>query len=662
MDIKLTNKSLRYFLDTPSTVKKLAKNISLCGPTFDRYTKVKDDYIFDIEVITNRIDTASAQGVARDGAAILNQMGIKSRLIHDPYKEKINLYPHLPKTFHFEITDNSLVARFTAISLENVTIKDSPEETQSLLTLCGERPINNAVDITNELTLLFGMPSHVFDLDKLAAQKLIIRESKKGEQITTLDSKTSKLNGGDIIIEDGTGKIVDLCGIMGGQAAEVDRFTKNILLIVPVYHPNKIRRSSLYLQKRTLAAQIYEKQPDAELTLPVLTNAIKLFVQRAGAKVSSSVFDFQKEEYKAKNIVLDIKWANTLIGIEIPTKIIISILESLGFAVSTKDETHIICQVPSWRRFDINIKEDLVEEIARVYGYSLLPPVLPCVNLPSEEKNPVLSTEKKIKCFLSSQGFNEIYNNSLVSKEQIENSLLSEKDHLVLQNSLSKEYEYLRTSLVPSLLQNIKNNQGKSEEPFFLYELSNVYIPTKQKLPLELSKLVIAITKDYRNTKGYLEALFSHLNITSVKNQYSDITPDYFVGENTATIISGNKVLGFIGSIKPVVLHKIGISSNPTIIELDTENLSISLEKNYVYKPLPDFPGVVEHMTIKSVSKVGDIIGTINKSSKLISDINYLESFKDSHSFKITFTSPEKNLTQTEVNDIKKEISSLFTT
>jgi len=660
MDIKLTNKSLRYFLDTPSTVKKLARDISLCGPTFDRYTKVNNDYVFDIEVITNRIDTASAQGVARDSAAILNQKGVKSRLVHDPYKEKINLYPHLPKTFHFEIADSSLVTRFTAISLENIIIKDSPEDTKTLLSLCGERPINNVVDITNELTILYGMPSHVFDLDKLASQKLIIRESKKGEQITTLDDQTSNLNGGDIIIEDATGKIVDLCGIMGGQVAEVDRFTKNILLIVPVYHPNKIRRSSLYLQKRTLAAQIYEKQPDAELTLPVLTNAIKLLEQRAGAKVSSSVFDFQKEVYKAKSIILDTKWANTLIGIEIPSKTIISILENLGFVISKKDDTHIICLVPSWRRYDINIKEDLVEEIARVYGYSLLPPVLPCVNLMVEDKNPILNTEKKIKKYLSSQGFNEIYNNSLVSKDQILNSSLSEKDHLILQNSLSKDYEYLRTSLVPSILQNIKNNQGKSEEPFFLYELSNVYIPTKQKLPLELSKLVIAITKDYRNTKGYLEALFNHLNITSVSFQYSDITPEYYISENTATIISGNKVLGFIGSINPTVLHKIGITSNPTIIELDIESLSTSLEKNYKYKPLPEFPGVVEHMTIKSSEKVGDIIEKIKGSSKLISDINYLESFKDSHSFKITFTSPEKNLTQIEVNEIKRDISSKF--
>ncbi|KKS42366.1 MAG: Phenylalanine-tRNA ligase beta subunit, partial [Candidatus Collierbacteria bacterium GW2011_GWA2_42_17] len=160
MNINLTDKALRYFLDTPSTPEELAHDISLCGPTFDKVSKIDGDYLYEIEVITNRIDTASAQGIARDSAAILNQMGIKSKLLHDPYLEKINLYPNLSKTFHFEILDNSLVPRFTAVSLENVGIKDSPKATQSLLTLCGERPINNAVDITNELTLLYGLPGH----------------------------------------------------------------------------------------------------------------------------------------------------------------------------------------------------------------------------------------------------------------------------------------------------------------------------------------------------------------------------------------------------------------------------------------------------------------------------------------------------------------------
>lgn len=660
MDIKITDKALRYFLDTPATPEELSHEISLCGPTFDRTSKKGDDYLYEIEVITNRIDSASAQGIARDSAAILSQLGIPSKLLHDPYKEEINLYPNLPQTFHFEISDTSLVPRFTAISLENVNIKESPEATKTLLTLCDERPINNAVDITNELTLLYGMPSHIFDLDKLATQKLLIRESRSEEEVVTLDDQKNILKGGDIVIEDGAGRLVDLCGIMGGQVAEVDEHTKNILLIVPVYHPNKIRRSSLYLQKRTLAAQIYEKQPDTELCLPVLTSAIKLFKERTGAKVSSRVFDSQTKPLESKKITLDINWVNSLVGIQIPSKTITSILDSLGFTVDHQDPQNFICTVPSWRRYDINIKEDLVEEIARVYGYSKLPPTLPCVNLLPEVKDNLLGTESKTKKFLSCRGFNEIYNNSLISLDQIEAVQLTVNSHLKLNNALSKDYEYLRISLVPSILQNIKDNQGKSEEPFFLYELSNVYLPTKEKLPDEVSKLVIGTTIDFRQAKGYLDLLFANLNIQSINYKSADQAPIYFVSESTASIMSQDTLLGHLGIIKPAILHKLGITSNPIVVEIDVQNMANSISPNYVYSPISEFPEVVESMTIGSNKKIGDIQNEIRSISSLIKDIRYTESFKNNHSFKISFASPEKNLTQQEVNEIKEKIQSHF--
>lgn len=660
MDIKITDKALRFFIDTPATPEELVKKISLCGPTFDRLSKVEDDHLYEIEVITNRIDTASAQGVARDSVAILNQMGIKSNLKNDPYLEKIDLYPNLPKTFHFAQFDRELVPRFTAVSLENVNIKPSSKETNTLLTLCGQRPLNNAIDITNELTLLYGMPSHIFDLDKLAVQLLQIRESKNGEEIITLDDQKNKLEGGDLVIEDGAGRIVDLCGVMGGSIAKVDEYTKNILLIVPVYQPQKIRRSSLYLQKRTLAAQIYEKQPDTELCLPVLTRAIKLFEQRTGARVSSAVYDSNPTLLRSKEITLDISWANGLIGVTIPTKTYTSILESLGFNAMIKDSQNIICTVPSWRYYDINIREDLVEEVARIYGYSNLPPNLPCVNLPPEAPDKVLKTENQIKNFLSIQGFNEIYNNSLISAKLIRLVKLDPSSHLRLTNSLSEDFEYLRTSLVPSILQNIKNNQGKSEEPFYIYELSNVYRKTTEKLPLEISHLVMASTIDFRRLKGILELLFFHLNLQTFKFKTTTDAPKYFVENATAEIISKGKTLGFMGTIKPTILHQIGITSNPVIIEMVAEAITDSIQKNPVYQSLSDYPDMVEQVTISSGLPVGEIINKIHSTNKLIKGIYYLDSFRNNHSFKITFSSTTKNLTQTEINKIKEDITALF--
>lgn len=660
MNIKITDKSLRYFLNTPSTPMELSSAVSLCGPTIDKVSKIDDDFLYEIEIITNRVDTVGVQGIAREGAAILNQMGIKSKFVNDPYKENIDLYPHLPKTFTFDITDKALVPRIVAVSLENVEIKDSPEDTKTLLSLCGQRPINNAVDITNEITILYGMPSHIFDLDKLAAQKLTIRESKKGETISTLDNKNNELRGGDIVIEDGAGRLVDLYCTMGGSIAEVDKHTKNILLIVPTAQPQKIRRTSLYLQKRTLAAQIYEKQPDRELCLPVLMRGIKLFEERAGAKVSSRVFDSNKTPELSKIISLETPWANESIGIKIPTDTIVTILESLGFIVTKTNKDTLACVVPSWRHIDINIKEDLVEEIARIYGYSKLPPAIPCVNLLPEARNPILSAETKIKTILSNQGYNEIYNSSLISEDVIVNTCLKVGDHLKLVNALSKDFEYLRLSLIPSILQNLKNNQGKSDEPYCLFELSNVYRKINDKLPDEVSTLAIASTLDYRTTKGHLELLLSKLNINIFKFQTTSNTPKYFIAENTAEIISKGKLLGYIGNIKQTILHNHGITSNPVIIELDIKSIASSISENYIYKPISEFPEVVENMTISSRLGVGEIINKIQKSSLLINKIIYNDSFQNNHSFKISFLSPEKNLTQSDVDKVKKIIQGLF--
>lgn len=660
MDIKLTDKALRKFLNTSSTPEDLSQKISQCGPTFDKTTKIGDDYLYEIEIITNRIDSASAQGVARESSAILNQMGITASLKNDPYLEVIDLYESLPKTFSFEITDPSLAPRFTAVSLENISVKESPKETQELLNICGERPINNVVDITNELTLLYGMPSHIFDLDKLAVQNLLIRESKENEEVTTLDHQKNKLKGGDIIIEDGAGRIVDLCGVMGGSVAEVDDHTKNILLIVPVYHANKIRRTSLYLQKRTLASQIYEKQPDPELCLPVLMKAIQLFKERADAKVSSRVFDSFPNKLPKKSILLNLSWTNKLIGIEIPRQTVTTILDSLGFTSKDGGEDQIICTVPSWRTHDINIKEDLVEEIARVYNYSKLPPIIPSVNLSPEKPDPVLQIESKIKNFLSIQGFNEVYNNSLISKYQIVKAELPEDNHLKLQNSLSEDYEYLRTSLVPSALQNIKDNQGKTEEPFLIYELSNVYLKTSNKLPDEKSNLVIASTMDYLNLKGHLELLLAHLNIKNVVFDKATDAPVYFNNSDTASISVNGVIAGYIGSIKPKILHDFGITSNPVVIETQTERLADAVSHGSAYQPISDYPEVVEQMTVESDLEVGKIMDKIRSVNKLINKIVYTSSFKGKHSFKITFTSFQKNLTQQEVNQIKEEIQELF--
>jgi phenylalanyl-tRNA synthetase beta chain len=660
MDIKITDKALRHFLQTKADPETISNKVSLCGPTFDRVHKENGQFIYDIEIITNRIDTASVQGIAREASAILNQQGITAKLTNDPYRGNISFDKFFSKTFAFDIQDKSLTPRFVAVSFENVSVKDSPDNTKELLQLCGERPINNIVDITNELTLLYGMPCHAFDLDKLAPQKLTLRQSKKGEIIKTLDNQICNLKGGDIIIEDGANRIVDLSGVMGGAVAEIDAHTKNILFIVPVYNPQKVRKTSLYLQKRTIASQIYEKQPDPEMCLPTLSKAIQLLKERSQARPSSSVFDFYPAKESSKTISLDTNWLNTYVGIEIPNDQIISILDSLGFKTKTENNSKISCTVPSWRHHDINIKEDLVEEISRIYGYFKLPSILPYVNLKPEAKDSILSTESKIKYYLFGKGFNEVFNSSLISRNLIETYELDTKKHLKLTNALSKDYEYLRTSLVPSITQNIKNNQGKVLEPINIFEIANTYHISNKKTPDEISHLVFASTQDYRHTKGILESMLENLFIdnpifVSTKNK------DGFFSENTtADIFVKNEFIGRIGNIKPNILRNMNISTKFVLVEISVPAITKNTSNNRIISPLSEYPEISECITINSNKKIGEIIDTIFSMSNLINKVQYQETYESNHTFKVSFLSTKENLTQKQVDPIKEKILKIF--
>lgn len=659
MDIILTDSAIRKFLETPASSEDLSQKVSLCGPTFDRTKKIEGDYIYEIEAITNRIDTASAQGVAREAATILSQFNIPAKLINDPYKDKPSFPEGHAKQFHFNI-DKNLVSRFCAVSLENINVKPSPVDTQNFLENCEQRPINNCVDITNELTLLYGMPSHIFDLDKLAAQNLHVRESKEGEIVTTLDNQRNKLLGGDIVIEDGSHRLVDLCGVMGGQVAEVDDHTKNILLIVPIYSPKKVRKTSLAVQKRTLAAQLYEKQPDPELCLPVLSKAIQLFKERAGGKLSSNLYDFCPITRPAKTVSLNFNWLNSFVGIDLKKETVITILDDLGFSGSIEEDS-LICSVPSWRYEDINLKEDLAEEVARIYGYFRLPAVLPSVNLPAEPKNQLLATELKAKKYLSNTGFHEVFNNSLVSKELLSKTEQDISKHLKLKNTLSSDFEYLRTSLTPSTLENLKHNQGKSEGSLEVYEMANCYIKTvDRELPEEVSTLSISSNGGYLKLKGQLEGLLDHLKVENVSFRPTVNQPSYFQQSNSVSVLSGNQEIGHLGQIKVSILRRLEIKGEVVATEINMSKLLPQIQTSNNYKPISEYPKVLEDITINSDGLVGDMIKTILGTSNLINDVQYLSSFQKKHTFRVTFGSQEKNLEQSEVNAIKENIQSYF--
>jgi phenylalanyl-tRNA synthetase beta chain len=676
MDIKTTHSLLKQYLDTKATPRQISDCLSLCGPTVERLEKKGNDYIYDLEIITNRIDSASAFGVAREAAAILPQFNIKADLISDPAKTlsllKSQIANQKPTPIQDQIKviikDKNLAPRFSAIIIDNLKVKDSPKEVCKMLENLDQRPLNNLIDITNELTIKFGQPCHIFNFDKIKGSTLVLRESKKGEQITTLDGKKHTLKGADIVIEDGQGRLIDLCGIMGGDLSKVDQNTKRALLFVQTYQPKHIRTTSLYTNERTLAAQIFEKSPDPEMVLPVLAEGVKLLLQRAGGNIASTILDIYEGRKQPQEITLNLAWLNRFTGVTINPSQVKTILKDLGFSIKLKKEDLLVTP-PSYRDNDITIKQDLAEEIMRVYGLHKLPDRLPVTNLPAEsagiltQTEPLLGWEYKTRLFLSDIGFTEIYNLSLVGKKLFKKANLPIDPSVKIKNPLSQDQAYMRRSLIPSNLQVLEDNRGKAELPLRIFELSNIYLPSGSAgLPDEHPILTINTQgDDYRHAKGYLETLLKHLQIKEIVFEAMTEDSSIFNKDKTAHIYYKNHYLGLIGEVKDSI--KINFQLDPqtpvVISNLDFVEVAEHASNIHHFTRISPSSDIIEDININSDKPIGDLLHLIKQQKYIVKAI-YLNSHQKNHTFRIHFNNPSKQLDQAEVNEIKTNLLSIL--
>ncbi len=307
MNIKIPVSWLREYLKTDVAAKTIATYLTASGPSVERTEKHDEDLIFDIEITTNRPDAFSVFGIAREACAILESNSQKAKLV-DPAGLNLNLEPDSTKTLNLGviIKDKSLCPRFSAIVVDNIKIKPSPAIIKNRLEACGIRAINNIVDISIYIMLELGQPMHTFDFDKIKDAKMVLRESREGEKIRTIDGQIRKLPKGAIVIEDSE-KLIDLCGIMGGENSQINSRTKRVLLFVQSYDSLRIRKTVQALAFRTEAATRFEKGVDLEGIIPALSRAVYLAKQTAGAKVASELIDIYPKKAEAKTINLNIK-------------------------------------------------------------------------------------------------------------------------------------------------------------------------------------------------------------------------------------------------------------------------------------------------------------------------------------------------------------------
>lgn len=635
MNILISDNWLRDFLETKATLKQIAKYLSLSGPSVDKVEKEKNDHLYHIEVTTNRVDSASVYGIAREGAAILPRFKIKANFrplrlkAHQNFVKKVNYLEAK--------VDHKLCPRFAAVLIRNIKIKPSPKYIKERLGAVGAKSINNVVDISNYIMHEIGQPVHTFDYDKILGAKMVLRASQKGEKITTLDGETHQLQGGDIVIEDGKGRLIDLAGIMGGENSAVDENTKNVLLFVQTYNPVNIRHTSMSLAHRTEAAMLFEKGLDSELVGLGIRRGIDLFVKLTGGKPASKILDIYPQPYKAKKVITDADFIEQRLGIVLSKPEISKILTALGFEASWKGKKLEVF-IPPFRANDVSIPEDVVEEIARIYGYHNLPSELMAGVIPDPLFAAPFDFEMKLKNTLAGWGGIEVYTFSMVPKEYVG------KNALKISNPLGAKSEYMRTSLMPSLVKAAKENQ-REKEPFHIFEMANVYLPRKGELPEEKMTLAgILANHSYRKAKGIVEALLEKLNIN-----YSFETEDSesFLPSQRLLIKTKNKKLGQVGVLEKGLIY----------YEFETELLRFA-SRPRAYVSIPKYPAQIEDvtLTLPARTRVGDVILSIKSSSKLIQNVELIDTYKDAYTFRLWYQHPRKTLTDKEVEAIRKKL------
>lgn len=626
MNILIPDSWLREYLTTNATPQDIQRCLSLCGPSVERLLpynlhprlggrkkeggidkKGSKDYVYDIEITTNRVDCMSVIGIAREASATLPRFGFKAKFnsptIKSLTKDQI---PNLRLN-----NDPKLCHRLLALPIYHVQVKNSPDWVIHKLESVGQRGLNNLVDITNYVMWETGHPVHVFDLDRITTGRMNIRQANKGEKITTLDGKNYSLQGGEVIIDDGTGKIIDLPSIIGTANSVVNSNTHTALFFIDDIVASKVRFASMSHNIRTQAAALMEKGVDPRSGDLAIGQIVKLITKLLPDAKIGPLLDIYPNPKKPKPISFSLSQISNHIGVEFTPKQIVEFLSSLQFEIEIKKST-FIATPPSWRIADVTIWQDLAEEIARIYGYHNISSNLMSGPLPDPVFNTPFAGEQRIKTALKYLGFTEVYTYSLVPNDT----------GLKLKNPLTREWKYLRTSLFPSHAEVIAQNLGRVEN-LDLFEIAHVYLPRKNDLPQEQMRLIISTTNtDYYQLKGKIETLITDLGITGLP----------------INIISKNGILYWEEALD-------------LILEKATQTKS--------YTPISKFAPIYEDINVFHNRPYAQIITQIYKISPLIKKIDLVDKYEDKLTLRITFHSDDHQLSSEEIAPIRIKIQNI---
>ena len=633
------------------------------------------DHIFNVEITANRGDLVSIIGFARECSLVLEKrVSIPS----------VNTYDATGGNIDITVENQDSCYKYVGRLINNITVGPSPDWMQNRLKKCGINPINNIVDITNYVMLEYGQPLHAYDFDKVKDGKIIVRNAKNDEKITLLDGREINLTDEVLVIADSE-KPIGVAGVMGGDGTKIEETTKNILIESAYFDHIAVKKSTIATNTKTDASYRFEREIDHTLTLAALDRAVDLIVTLDNnAKIVSRAKEVNVKQFEATRIVFDCGLVKRYLGLDMNKMQVSSIFKRYGFNASALGENNLKVDIPFYRH-DLTIAEDLIEEIARVYGYNNLDS-----NVPHIKCNPIKTDYADIsfvKHRMASYGLYETKQYSLGDSKMFKNIGFKDEELISVVNPLTSEMDVLRPTTLVSLLNSIAYNQNHRHKNGALFEVGNIFYKENDKFVEEkhLSAVMFGLYQEKlwnKEARAYdffdMSGVVEELLIKDLKStDYNLIAKEHnwFIPTMSADIVIFGEKIGIIGRIHPKILSLFDINTDVYFTDINIRYAVELIKKRVKKQQLKDigkYPAVFRDLAlvcdrniefskvIKSISRFNDIIQNVDVVDRYVGE--QVKEGKQSIAISITYYDPNKTLREEDINAVESSLLEMLKT
>ena len=671
---------LKELTETKLRPQEIRERLTMVGLAIDAVEEHGGDAVLDVEVPSNRPDCLSHVGIAREVAVI------EKGRVRMPASETIKTEGRSEEFTAVEIKDPDLCPRYAARLVRGVKIGPSPDWLAKRLETIGQRPINNVADITNYVLHELGQPLHAFDFAKLGGHRIVVRRAAPGEKLKTLDGVERSLTGEMLVIADAE-KAVALAGIMGGEESEISTQTKDVLIESAYFNPHSVRLTARHLVMDTEASRRFERGADCDGVLKAQQRCVELICAIAGGVATEDAIDIYPQPFKERVISLRPERVTELTSLTISKDEIVRILTGLGFESAGEAQGPLSFKVPSWR-IDVEQEEDLVEEVARHTGYEKIRSELPPANS-SGEYQPSEMKQRSLRRALNAFGFDEAINFSFIQQESrfklIPSLANHENDQPQLANPIIEDAAWMRSTLLPGLLNSVRHNFNHGIRDVKLFEIGRIFSFSKAgELPEETLALGLVATGgaleedraqaerevDFFDLKGALESAVDWMNLSPLT--FTPVSVRHLRVGQSAQIKSGDgTAIGTIGRLAENLATAYKFRQAVYLLEVDLGKLLSGPGKSIQYSPLPRYPSVMRDISLLVDRKVAldEIFATVDnqkladcRSVKLVGTFEggNIQSSKRSVTLRLEYRSDERTLRDEEVEAYHSRLTSVL--